>query len=69
MARRLWASPAARTTAVMANLGYRHYGRNLRRFYHCDWVIDSRLRPAAGPANAAAPAAPAARAGAAEIAR
>jgi radical SAM superfamily enzyme YgiQ (UPF0313 family) len=46
MARRLWASPAARTTAIAANLGYRHYGRNLRRFYSCDWVIHSRLRPA-----------------------
>jgi radical SAM superfamily enzyme YgiQ (UPF0313 family) len=66
MARRLWASPAARPTAVMANLGYRHYGRNLRRFYHCDWVIDSRLRPAAGPANAVEPAA--AAPGAAEAA-
>jgi len=53
MVRRLWASPATRTTAVMANLGYRHYGRNLRRFYNCDWVIDGRLRPPAKAAEAA----------------
>jgi radical SAM superfamily enzyme YgiQ (UPF0313 family) len=48
MARRLWASPASRATAIAANLGYRHYGRNLHRFYSCDWVIDPALRPAPG---------------------
>jgi hypothetical protein len=46
IARRLRASPASPTISVAANLGYRHYARNLKRFYNCDWVIDGRLRPA-----------------------
>jgi radical SAM superfamily enzyme YgiQ (UPF0313 family) len=50
MARRLRHSPASRATALAANLGYRHYGRNLGRFYNCDWVVDSRLRPASAEA-------------------
>jgi hypothetical protein len=33
--------------ALAANLGYRHYARNLQRFYSCDWVVNGRLRPAA----------------------
>jgi radical SAM superfamily enzyme YgiQ (UPF0313 family) len=36
MARRLRASPAPFGVALGANLGYRHYGRNLHRFYTCD---------------------------------
>lgn len=46
MALRLRSSPAAKTTAIAANLGYRHYGRNLHRFYNCDWVTGAALRPA-----------------------
>jgi radical SAM superfamily enzyme YgiQ (UPF0313 family) len=39
--RRVRASPAPPLVAVSANLGYRHYARNLHRFYNCDWVIGS----------------------------
>jgi radical SAM superfamily enzyme YgiQ (UPF0313 family) len=39
IARRVRASPASPWIAVSANLGYRHYAHNLRRFYNCDWVI------------------------------
>ena len=39
MARRLRSTPASPWIAVSANLGYRHYARNLQRFYNCDWVI------------------------------
>jgi radical SAM superfamily enzyme YgiQ (UPF0313 family) len=46
IARRLRASPAPPGVAVAANLGYRHYAHNLKRFYMCDWVTDGRLRPA-----------------------
>jgi radical SAM superfamily enzyme YgiQ (UPF0313 family) len=44
--RRLRASPAPLPVAIAANLGYRHYAHHLNRFYNCDWVISSRLRPA-----------------------
>jgi hypothetical protein len=27
---------------IGANLAYRHYARNLHRFYTCDWVIGAR---------------------------
>lgn len=37
--RRLRASPASPWVAAAANLGYRHYARNLHRFYNCDWII------------------------------
>ena len=54
IAKRLRASPAAPWVALASNLGYRHYARNLHRFYNCDWMIGSAgLRP---PAPAAAPA-------------
>jgi radical SAM superfamily enzyme YgiQ (UPF0313 family) len=45
--RRLRASPASTGVAIAANLGYRHYAHNLHRFYNCDWILESRLRPAA----------------------
>src|SRR5262249_26771344 len=44
--RRLRASPAPLPVAIAANLGYRYYAHHLGRFYNCDWVISSRLRPA-----------------------
>jgi radical SAM superfamily enzyme YgiQ (UPF0313 family) len=43
--RRLRVSPASPSVAVAANLGYRYYAHNLKRFYNCDWIIESRLRP------------------------
>jgi radical SAM superfamily enzyme YgiQ (UPF0313 family) len=39
IARRLRGSPAPPWIALTANLGYRHYARNLHRFYNCDWII------------------------------
>jgi radical SAM superfamily enzyme YgiQ (UPF0313 family) len=39
IARRLRGSPAPPWIALSANLGYRHYARNLHRFYNCDWFI------------------------------
>ena len=39
IARRLRGSPAPPWIALSANLGYRHYARNLHRFYNCDWII------------------------------
>jgi radical SAM superfamily enzyme YgiQ (UPF0313 family) len=39
IARRLRRSPAPPWIALTANLGYRHYARNLHRFYNCDWMI------------------------------
>ena len=39
IARRLRGSPAPPWIALTANLGYRHYARNLHRFYNCDWMI------------------------------
>jgi hypothetical protein len=55
IARRVRASPASPWIAVSANLGYRHYAHNLRRFYNCDWVLGSGgmaagQRPAAAAA-------------------
>jgi radical SAM superfamily enzyme YgiQ (UPF0313 family) len=44
--RRLRVSPASPSVSVAANLGYRYYARNLKRFYNCDWIIEGRLRPA-----------------------
>jgi radical SAM superfamily enzyme YgiQ (UPF0313 family) len=37
--RRLRVSPASPSVSVAANLGYRYYARNLKRFYNCDWII------------------------------
>jgi radical SAM superfamily enzyme YgiQ (UPF0313 family) len=39
IARRLRASPASPWISIAANLGYRHYAKNLHRFYNCDWII------------------------------
>ena len=49
--RRMRMSPASLPVAVAANLGYRHYARNLHRFYNCDWILEaggSRLGARAG---------------------
>jgi radical SAM superfamily enzyme YgiQ (UPF0313 family) len=46
IARRLRASPASKWIALSANLGYRHYARNLERFYTCDWMIGDSTRVA-----------------------
>lgn len=54
IARRLRASPAPPLVGVSANLGYRHYARNLRRFYNCDWVIGPNGMSAHQPMAAAA---------------
>ncbi len=40
--RRLRASPSPWPVRIGANLAYRHYARNLHRFYTCDWVIGGR---------------------------
>ena len=50
IARRLRASPAPPWIALTANLGYRHYARNLHRFYNCDWIIGRDARRGARPA-------------------
>ncbi len=46
---RLRRSPMALPIALAANLTYRHYGRNLHRFYTCDWVIGGERTPCASP--------------------
>jgi radical SAM superfamily enzyme YgiQ (UPF0313 family) len=56
IARRMRASPASPLVALGANLGYRHYAHNLKRFYNCDWMIQRRGQTADG-SKAAAPAA------------
>lgn len=45
MARRMMASPAPMLVRVATNLGYRFYAKNLHRFYHCDWMIESAKLP------------------------
>ena len=47
IARRLWASPASRSVALLANLGYRYYAHHLQQFYNCDWIIGSQGPPTA----------------------
>lgn len=42
IARRIWRTPAARSVAVGANLGYRFYARHLDRYYNCDWGLVPR---------------------------
>ncbi len=39
IARRLRATAAPWTVALMTNIGYRHYAFNLHRFYTCDWML------------------------------
>lgn len=40
ISRRLRHSAAPLHIALLTNLGYRHYARNLHRFYNCDWFVD-----------------------------
>jgi radical SAM superfamily enzyme YgiQ (UPF0313 family) len=47
IAKRLMASPSPLPIGLGANLAYRHYGRNLHRFYNCDWMIGARRGSAA----------------------
>ncbi len=54
IARRIRSSPAPPWVSISANLGYRHYARNLRRFYNCDWVIGPAGMSSARPAASAA---------------
>jgi radical SAM superfamily enzyme YgiQ (UPF0313 family) len=44
MLRRIRGSPAPIDVLIGANLGYRFYGRNLDRFYQCDWFIGKNER-------------------------
>ena len=37
IAKRLAGARVQLPVAIAANLGYRHYARNLHRFYTCDW--------------------------------
>lgn len=41
IARRWKDTPARLGLYLAANFGYRHYARNLDRFYTCDWFIDT----------------------------
>jgi radical SAM superfamily enzyme YgiQ (UPF0313 family) len=59
IARRIWASPAARSVVIGANLGYRFYAHHLQRFYNCDWGLIPKIadesaagRPAADGVSA-----------------
>ncbi|HSC26205.1 MAG TPA: radical SAM protein [Vicinamibacterales bacterium] len=54
IARRLRVSPAPPLVALGANLGYRHYARNLHRFYNCDWIIGRAGAGRSAPPSAAA---------------
>jgi radical SAM superfamily enzyme YgiQ (UPF0313 family) len=47
MLKRMAFSPSPLWVRMGANLGYRFYAHNLRRFYNCDWLIGGRSRPAA----------------------
>jgi radical SAM superfamily enzyme YgiQ (UPF0313 family) len=61
IARRLARTAAPWPVAVLTNLGYRHYARNLSRFYTCDWGLAAdpfaglAPRPAAGGRPAPVP--------------
>ncbi len=44
--KRLRRTAAPLPVAILTNLGYRHYARNLSRFYTCDWAL--ALDPLAG---------------------
>jgi radical SAM superfamily enzyme YgiQ (UPF0313 family) len=41
IARRMMRSPAPWPVKLATNLGYRFYARNLKRFYTCDWPVES----------------------------
>jgi radical SAM superfamily enzyme YgiQ (UPF0313 family) len=47
MLKRMAASPSPLPVRVGANLGYRFYAHNLKRFYNCDWVVGASSRRAA----------------------
>ncbi len=51
IARRLRHTAAPWHVAALTNFGYRHYARNLRRFYTCDWMFEmpTPLREGFGP--------------------
>lgn len=51
IARRYRSTPSRTMLYLAANLGYRHYARNLDRFYTCDWFVDRDARPARQPAT------------------
>ena len=46
MVRRMAVSPSPWPVRIGANLAYRFYAHNLKRFYNCDWVLGGE-RPAA----------------------
>ncbi len=56
IARRLRRSPAPPHVALLTNLGYRFYARNLERFYTCDWSLATAARAPRGRARAESPA-------------
>jgi radical SAM superfamily enzyme YgiQ (UPF0313 family) len=56
IARRYRSTPARTGLYLAANLGYRHYARNLDRFYTCDWFIERDTR---GPTSQYASGGPA----------
>ena len=37
---RVLRNPRQMHVALLANMGYRFYARNLKKFYNCDWVLD-----------------------------
>lgn len=47
MLKRMAASPSPLPVRLGANLAYRFYAHNLKRFYNCDWVLDAPARRAA----------------------
>ena len=38
--KRVLRNPKQMHVALLANMGYRFYARNLKKFYNCDWVLD-----------------------------
>jgi hypothetical protein len=50
MARRLVRTAAPPHVALLTNLGYRHYARNLHRFYTCDAMVPAPGGQAPGAA-------------------
>jgi radical SAM superfamily enzyme YgiQ (UPF0313 family) len=56
IARRLRMSPAPIPLFLGANLGYRFYGRNLQRYYTCDWPVGRERRVAAAVTTTPPPA-------------
>jgi len=52
IARRVLNFPRMAPLLLAANMGYRFYGRNLDRFYTCDWFVGGEERAAHAPAEA-----------------